>query len=353
MRIIGITCVRDEEDIIESFVRHNLVYLDKIYIVDNLSKDRTVEILTSLANEGLAIEVWKSKSCSNQQERAITVALKKVTQQDTGADFAFLLDADEFLGGPDRQSLIDDLGKIGANGYGIVPWKTYIPVEDDLENLNPSIPATSRMTHRRNQEGYQLFKSVVPKALFGKVRLYPGSHVVKRLDGTACPKFLLSTPLAHFPIRSSNQLIAKIILSDHSREMKKDSLPGESFHWREMAASIREKNFRVTTEQIRKYALSYAVRPTDEMPTDFCYDPLPVHSSVVVKYGGTESNSLLHRFDQYITRLQENNHIFPIEESEFEKREFHLIGEVRASIKQSKRWVKRQFGWTRKREVAR
>lgn len=348
MRIIGISFVRDEEDIIESFVRHNLVYLDKLYIVDNLSKDKTVEILTSLATEGLAIEVWKSTSCSSQQDRATTAALKKATKQDANADFVFLLDADEFLGSPDRQSLIDDLGKIGSNEYGIMPWKTYIPVEGDMENINPSIPATLRMTHRRNQEGYQMFKSVIPRALFGKVRIPQGGHTLKRLNGSACPKVLLSTPLAHFPIRSPNQLIAKIILFEHSLRMKKDRLPNESFHWQEMATSIRARNFHVTTDQIRKYALLYAVRPTDEAPTEFSHDPVPVHSSMTIKYGGTESSSILHRFDQYIIRLQENNHIIPIKESEFEKREFHLVGEVRASFKQCKRWVKRQLGLGRK-----
>lgn len=348
MRLIGISCVRDEEDIIESFVRHNLVYLDKLYIVDNLSKDKTVEILTALADEGLAIEVWNSTSCSNQQERAITAALNKATKQDTGTDFAFLLDADEFLGAADRQSLIADLEEVGLNGYGIMPWKTYVPIEDDLENLNPSIPATVRMTHRRNKEGYQLFKSVIPKALFGKVRIPAGSHSIKRLDGGNCQKIVLSTPLAHFPIRSSNQLIAKIILNEHSLKMKKDSSPNESFHWGEMSASIRSRNFRVSADQIRNYALTYSVRSTDEKPTDYFHDPLPRHSSVVVKYGGAENSSILHRFDQYITRLRENNSIVPRAESEFEKNEFHLTGEVRASLKHYKRWVKRRLGLSRK-----
>ena len=155
MRIIGISCVRDEDDIIESFVRHNLVYLDKLYVIDNLSKDKTASILTSLANEGLAVEMWVSTSCSNQQERAISMAVKKMALLEPAADFAVLLDADEFIAAADRQSFIEDLEKIGPNGYGVMPWKTYIPVEDDLENLPPSVPATSRMTHRRITAGFR------------------------------------------------------------------------------------------------------------------------------------------------------------------------------------------------------
>ena len=348
MRIIGISCVRDEDDIIESFVRHNLVYLDKLYVIDNLSKDKTAAILASLANEGLPVERWESTSCSNQQERAISTAVKKMTALEPAADFAFLLDADEFLGAPDRQSLIDDLKKISPRGYGVMPWKTYIPVEDDLENLNPSVPVTSRMTHRRRTEGYQMYKSVIPRTLFDKVRVRPGSHVVERLDGSACERVVLASPLAHFPIRSANQLIAKIILFNHARTLKKDSRPKESFHWGELAASIRARNFRVTTDEVRTYALSYSVRPTDEKPTEFVRDPLPAHGSVTIKYPGGDNDSLINRFDRYIVRLQENNHIVPKEETEFEKREFHPIGALRESIKKGRRWVKRRLGSSRR-----
>jgi hypothetical protein len=348
MRIIGISCVRDEDDIIESFVRHNLAYLDKLYVIDNLSKDKTVAILASLANEGLAVEVWESTSCSNQQDRAITVAVKKMAELEPAADFAVLLDADEFLAAPDRQSFIGDLEKIEPDGYGVMPWKTYIPVEDDLENLNPSVSVTSRMTHRRSVEGYQMYKSVIPKALFKKVRVRPGSHVVERLDGGACERTVLASPLAHFPIRSANQLIAKIILFNHSRMLKKDSRPKESFHWAELAASIRARNFRITRDEIREYALSYSVRSTDEKPTEFVYDPLPAHDSLTVKYFDAEIESLIHRFDRYIIRLQENNHIVPKEDTEFEKKDFHPIGAVRESLKQGRRWIKRRLGLSRK-----
>lgn len=348
MRIIGISCVRDEDDIIESFVRHNLAYLDKLYVIDNLSKDNTASILASLANEGLAVEVWQSTSCSNQQSRAITAAINKLASLEPTADFAFPLDADEFLGGPNRQSLIEDLKKIGPDGYGVIPWKTYVPIESDLENLDPSISATSRMTHRRNIEGYQIYKVVIPRALFGRMRIRQGNHSIDRLDGGACQKYMLSTPLCHFPIRSANQLIAKIILFNHSQRLKKDGRPKDSFHWTELAESIRARDFHITTDEIREYALLYSVRPLDEKPTELVRDPMPVHESMSVKYFNVERESILHRFDRYIIRLQENNHIIPKEETEFEKNEFHLIGAARESIKQGRRWVKRRLGLSRK-----
>ena len=47
--------VKNEMDIIESFVRYNVNYLDGMIILDNGSTDNTLNILKSLKNEGLPI----------------------------------------------------------------------------------------------------------------------------------------------------------------------------------------------------------------------------------------------------------------------------------------------------------
>ena len=45
MRLLGAAHVRNEADIVEAFVRHNLVLLDGIAIVDHASVDATPDIL--------------------------------------------------------------------------------------------------------------------------------------------------------------------------------------------------------------------------------------------------------------------------------------------------------------------
>lgn len=348
MRIVGIACVRDEEDVIESFVRHNIVYLDKIYIIDNLSRDKTAGILSALAQEGLPIEVWESSSCSHQQELAMTAALRKLAKFEPDADFAFLLDADEFLGAPSRAALIDDLEKLKAGRYGLMPWKTYVPVDDNLDAIDTSIPVTARMTHRRVHEGKQMFKAVVPRELFSKASVRAGNHHLLTPRGGRYPKQPMQSPLAHFPVRSASQLIAKIILSSHSMKIKRNASPREAFHWMQMAEAIRAKDFNISRDQIIDFVLAYSIQSNYEKPKEFLKDPLPVHSSVLIKYSFDGAGSLLRRFDQYIIRLLENNHVTPTKESDFEKREFNLIREIRASFKKCKRWVKRRFGLKRK-----
>jgi hypothetical protein len=48
VRLLGAAHVRNEADIVEAFVRHNLVLLDGIAIVDHASVDATPDILRAL-----------------------------------------------------------------------------------------------------------------------------------------------------------------------------------------------------------------------------------------------------------------------------------------------------------------
>ena len=48
MTVVAVTMVRDEEDVIRSTVAHMLDEVDAVIVADNLSTDRTREILDDL-----------------------------------------------------------------------------------------------------------------------------------------------------------------------------------------------------------------------------------------------------------------------------------------------------------------
>ena len=57
-KLVGLSMVRNESDVIETFIRHNLTLLDELHIIDHNSSDNTREILTLLKQEGLPIHIY-------------------------------------------------------------------------------------------------------------------------------------------------------------------------------------------------------------------------------------------------------------------------------------------------------
>ncbi len=55
---LGIAMVKNEADVIEAFVRHNLAFMDALVIIDNDSVDGTREILVQLIQEGLPLVLF-------------------------------------------------------------------------------------------------------------------------------------------------------------------------------------------------------------------------------------------------------------------------------------------------------
>ena len=64
--------VKNEDDIIESFVRYNLNILDEMIILDNGSTDNTLKILNFLKSENLPIDVLIDEDRYYNQDEKMT-----------------------------------------------------------------------------------------------------------------------------------------------------------------------------------------------------------------------------------------------------------------------------------------
>ena len=96
MKLYSFTTVKDEADIIESFVRYNMNILDGMVISNNGSNDNTLEILYKLKSEGYNLDIIEDKSATfNQYVRRNE--LLQYTIENYKPDFIFPLDADEFI----------------------------------------------------------------------------------------------------------------------------------------------------------------------------------------------------------------------------------------------------------------
>ncbi len=64
MKLVAVTRLWNEDDIVEAFVRHHAPQVDRFVFLDNGSSDRTLDILRSLAAEEFPITVLQTRSVS-------------------------------------------------------------------------------------------------------------------------------------------------------------------------------------------------------------------------------------------------------------------------------------------------
>lgn len=206
---ICISMVKNEQDIIEPFIRHNMKFFDAMIVLDNGSTDGTRAILTQLSRELGTVFVTDFPDKAFNQSQTMTAALH-FAQGAFFADYFCFLDADEFIGAASRASFDSALAGIRVGHCGLMAWQTFLPDPDAVREM-PGDPLAC-MTWRRKveQPGY----SKVVLRMGGKVApglvVKQGCHAVLSAQGQKLPSHPLDdVPLLHLPIRSSSQLIAK------------------------------------------------------------------------------------------------------------------------------------------------
>ena len=222
MKLWGVSMVRNEADIIEAFVRHNLTLLDGLAIVDHRSADDTVKILNALAREGLPLMVLANDAVAYAQKEIMTTALRHVLAR-TPADFVFPLDADEFVKTPSRAHLERTLAAMPAGAHGLMHWPTYVP---DFEQPWRGIVACARGAKRLADERHGHGKVVVARrfATTPRALLAGGNHAVLPWLGATPPELdphhriaLGDAAVAHLPHRSAQQFVVKIVVNRLAR----------------------------------------------------------------------------------------------------------------------------------------
>lgn len=96
MKLVAVSRVLNEDDIVEAFVRHHAPLVDHHVLLDNGSIDRTVEILKKLAGTGLPLTVFSNRT-PIFAETAFNTFLYRYAVEEQQADAVIFLDADEFL----------------------------------------------------------------------------------------------------------------------------------------------------------------------------------------------------------------------------------------------------------------
>ena len=212
-KIAVISMVRNEQDVIESFVRHSLSFADVILIMNHNSTDKTGEILDQLAREGLPVIVKPFMHVEHAQAEVMDMLLQEAVDK-YQADIILPLDADEFLVNTEsEESCREILQSLSVYDIYRLRWRTYIPASDEGERP-VFIPWR---TVQRNQQDDAGCKVMVGAEVYRRqgCRIVQGNHYVytgsaektQRLQDKEVPQL----HLAHFPWRSSEQYASKVL----------------------------------------------------------------------------------------------------------------------------------------------
>lgn len=209
---LSLSMVKNEQDIIEAFVRHNIRLLDYMVIVENGSVDATGQILLQLAEEFDNLILAEEDGFAYNQSERMTRWLSEY-QVRFGADYVFALDADEFLDVHGDVPFHSVLQEIPEGGYGLIPWCTYV-LTPEADHAGIADPLRA-MNFRRSQELPPRFKSVI--RLDGKsaedLEITQGNHAVRSKSGRdIAGKRLDGLQLLHYPLRTFDQAKAKSVV---------------------------------------------------------------------------------------------------------------------------------------------
>ena len=273
-RISAVGMLRNEADIVESFVRHTLTFVDEVRLVDHLSTDRTPQILEKLQGEGLPLQVERYSGNARIQEILTTRLAQEAFA--AGAEWVIPLDCDEFIDAPDPARFRMALDTLKSDRIAWWPWISMVPgsTDDDTE-----IDPVRRIRKRLATEREIMPKCLVHRGIEG-VRgwqLAPGNHHVRRQDLTPLPMVKLPEQYAlrHFPIRSLDQLMSKMVLGRlaWAPRLKKGSRI--SFHTRDFVERLKT-GWQPTQDDLTAYAGAYQSPEDNGQNADLLDAPLHV-----------------------------------------------------------------------------
>jgi Glycosyl transferase family 2 len=230
MRLVGASVVRDEEDIIDAFVRHNLAFLCHLHIVAHRCGDRTETILHSLRQDRFPISIIRQEDAALRKADWLNELAARSFSQ--GADVVVPLDADEFVKIADRKGLPGRLSAIPESLHPAWRWQSYVPTLETLSHAGAApVDVLQQARHRLKRE-----RSMVPKVLLRRDaarsgwRIDEGAHCLVGVDMTSRLALMTHCWLAHFPVRSSAQFERKIRHGQNVRSTYRPT-PSTRAHW--------------------------------------------------------------------------------------------------------------------------
>ncbi|MEO6873929.1 MAG: glycosyltransferase family 2 protein [Opitutaceae bacterium] len=229
MKLVAVSIVKNEADIIEAFVRHTHAWVDYHLIFDHDSTDGTREILAELVREGLPLALFTDDVLANLQHTRSN-HLARLAFTDHEADWVIPLDADEVLCAPSRAALEQELMAGPFDQGAALRMHNYVTTpEDDPSESNP----IRRLRYRR-PEASTTVKITIPRRLGvdSGVVAGKGNHALYRGPAQLPARLLTEAWLAHFSLRSPHQQMLRVLTAELQKLARGRAHEGLDVHYR-------------------------------------------------------------------------------------------------------------------------
>lgn len=200
MTVTGISCIKNEVDVVRTTIEHMLTQVDQVLVMDNGSTDGTYEILREIASQDNRLTVRRNESEAYHQDLYMTDLAQRAMR--SGASWVVPFDADEIWYIPDGR-----LGNLLVNipsNVGIVSAKLYNHYRTD-EDLDDPDPMKS-MVWRESKPG------ALPKVVCRcrpSLKIDHGNHSASYEFLTHVEPYPIE--IRHFPYRSGEQMVKKSV----------------------------------------------------------------------------------------------------------------------------------------------
>lgn len=298
--IYSVTMVKNEVDIIETFIRYNLSFIDGMVILDNGSSDGTIEIILQLIKEGLPIHLtFNNNPAYNQSE--LTTELFYDTLKKFNPEYIIPLDVDEFITTNSDRNIRDiiqnDLQKDAIN---YISWVTFVPTENDNES---EINILKRLKHRRQIQHNYDKKIIIPTSITKNcdVKIKQGNHDLYEVADFIFKKNTLkSIDLAHFPIRSIEQMKSKYLVGWLANLARPNQVLFDWYYYYNIIKSGKD----FSTKDLEEMALYYDI-PNKKINIDIVEDPINLSQAnkIDLKYTPDKINNSLNNVLNYTETL--------------------------------------------------
>ncbi|MBO6304210.1 MAG: glycosyltransferase family 2 protein [Selenomonadaceae bacterium] len=205
MRIVALTMIANEQEIVESFLRYNSNFIDEFVFVSSCCVDNTLIILRHLLQEGYKLRIYEEKEIDFNQKYLSNKYLKTIAKEND-SDWIIPLDCDEFLtGNKNPREIIE---RLSTQNIYAVKWKNYAMTKND-DREEHFIPKRCQYA-KKNYDGDNFTKVIVPTRAVLDKQIFISTGYHDAMGNGIDTVNLNEVWLAHFPTVSPEQYLYRL-----------------------------------------------------------------------------------------------------------------------------------------------